>query len=153
MGLTNVATAGGDAIATLTAGLVLDSFNRVQPLLGYPAVFVLMMVYFSLSALALTRIPVGPGARAAERQARPPRAPAAFHDVVGDGPVVVPGGGDAEGVSLPGQEDADSPLVEAPLHVQGRPPGDPDASRAARAHGRPIPFDRDSPHLTRDRPA
>ena len=65
MGLTNVATAGGDAIATLTAGLVLDSFNRVQPLLGYPAVFVLMMVYFSLSALALTRIPVGPGARAA----------------------------------------------------------------------------------------
>ncbi len=57
MGLTNLATAGGDAISTLIAGVVLDSFNRVEPLLGYTAVFVMMGVYFGLSALALTRIP------------------------------------------------------------------------------------------------
>ena len=57
MGLTNLATAGGDAISTLIAGVVLDSFNRVQPLMGYTAVFVMMAVYFGVSAVALTRIP------------------------------------------------------------------------------------------------
>ena len=49
MGLTNVATAGGDALATLSAGIVLDVFNQLGPGLGYRATFVMMGVYFLLS--------------------------------------------------------------------------------------------------------
>ena len=57
MGLTNLATAGGDAVSTLTAGVLLDVFNRVQPLLGYTAVFGVMAVYFVISGLVLLRVP------------------------------------------------------------------------------------------------
>jgi len=69
MGLTNLATAGGDALASLSAGLVLDTFNRMQPLLGYSAVFTMMAGYFALSSLILlklpqTAIPQLPGQRA-----------------------------------------------------------------------------------------
>ena len=31
MGLTNLSTAGGDALASLTAGVILDVFNNIQP--------------------------------------------------------------------------------------------------------------------------
>jgi MFS family permease len=57
MGLTNLATAGGDALASFSAGVVLDSFNRMQPLLGYSAVFVMMACYFALSSVALLKVP------------------------------------------------------------------------------------------------
>lgn len=53
MGLTNVATAGGDALATLSAGIVLDVFNRLEPGLGYRATFVMMGFYFLLSFVVL----------------------------------------------------------------------------------------------------
>ena len=56
MGLTNVATAGGDAIATLSAGIVLDVFNQIQPGLGYRAVFIMMGVYFALSIVSLRAV-------------------------------------------------------------------------------------------------
>ena len=59
MGLTNLATAGGDATSTLTAGLLLDTFNRIEPLLGYTAVFVAMAIYFGISGLVLMRVPRG----------------------------------------------------------------------------------------------
>ncbi|MBM4438582.1 MAG: MFS transporter [Actinobacteria bacterium] len=51
MGLTNLATAGGDALATLTAGIALDAFNRVQEGLGYRAPFGMMAVWFFLALL------------------------------------------------------------------------------------------------------
>ena len=57
MGLTNLATAGGDAVSTLTAGVLLDAFNRAQPLLGYTAVFGIMAVYFAISGLVILRVP------------------------------------------------------------------------------------------------
>ena len=57
MGLTNLATAGGDALGSLTAGIVLDTFNGIEPLLGYPAVFVMMAVFFLLSALIILKVP------------------------------------------------------------------------------------------------
>ena len=57
MGLTNLATAGGDALGSLSAGIVLDTFNRVEPLLGYPAVFVMMAVFFALSAAIMLKVP------------------------------------------------------------------------------------------------
>ncbi len=57
MGITNLAPAGGDALASLLAGLVLDTFNRVQPLLGYGVVYAMMAVLFVLGGLALTRVP------------------------------------------------------------------------------------------------
>ena len=53
MGLTNVATAGGDALATLSAGIVLDVFNRLGPGLGYRATFAMMGLYFLLSLTVL----------------------------------------------------------------------------------------------------
>ena len=59
MGLTNLATAGGDAISTLTAGILLDAFNRIEPLLGYTFVFAAMAVYFALSGVVLMRVPRG----------------------------------------------------------------------------------------------
>ncbi len=57
MGITNLAPAGGDALASLMAGLVLDTFNRVQPLLGYGVVYAMMAVLFVLGGLALIRVP------------------------------------------------------------------------------------------------
>lgn len=53
MGLTNVATAGGDALATLSAGIALDVFNRLEPGLGYRATFAMMGLYFLLSLTVL----------------------------------------------------------------------------------------------------
>ncbi len=46
MGLSNVATAGGDGLATLSAGIALDLF-------GYRAVFAMMAVFFGLSLVVL----------------------------------------------------------------------------------------------------
>ena len=57
MGLTNLATAGGDAVSTLTAGVLLDAFNRVQPLLGYTAVFGVMAAYFAIGGLVILKVP------------------------------------------------------------------------------------------------
>ena len=57
MGLTNLATGGGDALASLSAGVVLDTFNRMQPLLGYTAVFTMMAGFFVLSAAIILRVP------------------------------------------------------------------------------------------------
>ena len=57
MGLTNIGQAGGDALATLTAGIALDVFNRIEPGLGYSAPFGMMGIYFliSLAVLAIVR--------------------------------------------------------------------------------------------------
>ena len=56
MGLTNVATAGGDALATLSAGIALDVVNQLAPGYGFRAVFVLMGLYFLLSLLVLVKV-------------------------------------------------------------------------------------------------
>jgi MFS family permease len=56
MGLTNVATAGGDALATLSAGIALDVVNQVAPGNGFRAVFALMGLYFLLSVVVLTKV-------------------------------------------------------------------------------------------------
>ena len=48
-GLTLVATAGGDALTTLSAGVALDVLNRVQSGLGFRAAFVMMGIYFFVS--------------------------------------------------------------------------------------------------------
>ncbi len=64
MGLTNLATAGGDALATITAGVALDALNRVEPGFGYRAPFALMTLYFALSLAVL------PVIRARLRQSR-----------------------------------------------------------------------------------
>ena len=53
MGLTNIGQAGGDALATLSAGIALDVFNRIQPGLGYRAAFGMMAIYFLVSLLIL----------------------------------------------------------------------------------------------------
>lgn len=58
MGMTNLAPAGGDALASLMAGVVLDTFNRVQPLLGYGVVYAMMAILFVLAGLVLTRVRV-----------------------------------------------------------------------------------------------
>ena len=57
MGLTNLSTGGGDAVASLSAGIVLDTFNSMQPLLGYPAVFTMMALFFALSAVVILKVP------------------------------------------------------------------------------------------------
>ena len=57
MGLTNLATAGGDALGSLSAGVVLDTFNGIQPLLGYTAVFIMMAGFFALSAGIMLKVP------------------------------------------------------------------------------------------------
>ena len=57
MGLTNLSTGGGDALASLSAGVVLDTFNSIQPLLGYTAVFSMMAVFFALSAGTILKVP------------------------------------------------------------------------------------------------
>ena len=57
MGLTNLATGGGDALASLSAGVVLDTFNRMQPLMGYTAVFTMMAGFFVLSAAIILKVP------------------------------------------------------------------------------------------------
>ena len=57
MGLTNLSTAGGDALASLTAGVILDVFNSIQPLLGYSAVFVTMALFFVLGAGTILKVP------------------------------------------------------------------------------------------------
>jgi MFS family permease len=59
MGLTNLATGGGDALASLSAGVVLDTFNRIQPLLGYSAVFVMMAGFFVLGGATILKVPRG----------------------------------------------------------------------------------------------
>ena len=61
MGLTNLATAGGDALATLTAGIALDALNRIEPGFGYRAPFALMSFYFllSLGVLPIIRARLG----------------------------------------------------------------------------------------------
>ena len=56
MGLTNVATAGGDAFASLTAGVALDVVNQFAPGYGYRTVFALMGLYFLLSVVVLTKV-------------------------------------------------------------------------------------------------
>lgn len=56
MGLTNVATAGGDALATLSAGIALDVVNQLAPGYGFRAVFALMGLYFLLSVVVLGRV-------------------------------------------------------------------------------------------------
>lgn len=56
MGLTNVATAGGDALATLSAGIALDVVNQIAPGYGFRAVFALMGLYFLLSVLVLRKV-------------------------------------------------------------------------------------------------
>lgn len=53
MGLTNLGQAGGDALATLSAGIALDVFNRIQPGLGYRAAFGMMAIYFLMSLVVL----------------------------------------------------------------------------------------------------
>ena len=58
MGLTNVATAGGDALATLSAGIALDVVNQFAPGYGFRAVFALMGIYFLLSVLVLVKVRV-----------------------------------------------------------------------------------------------
>ena len=60
MGLSNVATAGGDGLATLSAGIALDLF-------GYRAVFAMMAVFFGLSLVVLPIV----RARLAAAQAAP----------------------------------------------------------------------------------
>ena len=37
--------------------MLLDTFNRVQPLLGYSVVYAMMAILFLLAGLALTRVP------------------------------------------------------------------------------------------------
>jgi hypothetical protein len=54
MGLTKVATAGGDALATLSAVVALDVFNRVQPGLGFRAAFVMMGTCFFVSLVLVS---------------------------------------------------------------------------------------------------
>ena len=56
MGLTNVATAGGDAIATMTAGATIDLVNRVAPGVGFRTVFAFMAFYFLLSVIVLIKV-------------------------------------------------------------------------------------------------
>ncbi len=56
MGLTNVATAGGDALASLTAGVALDVVNRIAPGYGFRMVFALMGLYFLLSVVVLAKV-------------------------------------------------------------------------------------------------
>ncbi|MDE2902424.1 MAG: MFS transporter [Chloroflexota bacterium] len=56
MGLTNVATAGGDALATLSAGVALDVVNQIAPGYGFRAVFALMGIYFLLSVIVLAKV-------------------------------------------------------------------------------------------------
>ncbi len=56
MGLTNVATAGGDALATLSAGIALDVVNQLAPGYGFRAVFALMGLYFLLSVVVLGKV-------------------------------------------------------------------------------------------------
>lgn len=61
MGLSNVATAGGDGLATLSAGIALDLF-------GYRAVFAMMAIFFGLSLVVLPVV----RARLAAAHAPPP---------------------------------------------------------------------------------
>ncbi len=53
MGITNLGQAGGDALATLSAGIVLDLFNHLEPGLGYRAIFTMMAIFFVTSCVLL----------------------------------------------------------------------------------------------------
>jgi MFS family permease len=56
MGITNLGQAGGDALATLSAGIALDVVNNLQPGLGYRASFGMMAIYFLASLLVLRTV-------------------------------------------------------------------------------------------------
>ena len=84
MGLTNVATAGGDALATLSAGIALDVVNRIAPGYGFRTVFALMGLYFLLSVVVLFKVRahahaapdsrvLAPEARSLSKQSEPDR--------------------------------------------------------------------------------
>jgi Na+/melibiose symporter-like transporter len=55
LGLTNLATAGGAALARLIGPLI-DYLNRYDPLLGYQVMLLASIVYFVAGALLITRI-------------------------------------------------------------------------------------------------
>ncbi len=60
MGLANFAGAGGDAVGTLWAGLVLDIGNQAGQLWGFTAVYVIMAVLMVVAALILRPVPDDP---------------------------------------------------------------------------------------------
>ena len=55
LGLTNMATAGGAALARLI-GPVIDFFNTASPGRGYAVMLLACFIYFILGALLVTRI-------------------------------------------------------------------------------------------------
>jgi MFS family permease len=59
LGLTNLATAGGSALARL-AGPVIDLFNKSSAGLGYQVMLGLCFLYFTVGAALLARVKAQP---------------------------------------------------------------------------------------------
>ena len=64
LGVANIATAGGSAIARFLGGALIDSLNRATGTLnvGYLTVFGLALAFFIASAIVILPLPV-PGAK------------------------------------------------------------------------------------------
>lgn len=64
LGLANIASAGGSAVARLAGGLLIDPLNRLtgKPASGYLALYAITTASFLLGTLAITRLPQRPNA-------------------------------------------------------------------------------------------
>jgi MFS family permease len=64
LGLANIASAGGSAVARLAGGLLIDPLNRLtgEPASGYLALYALTTVSFLLGTVAVMRLPQRPNA-------------------------------------------------------------------------------------------
>jgi MFS family permease len=67
LGLANIASAGGSAVARLAGGLLIDPLNRItgEPATGYVALYILTAVSFLLGTVTILRLP-------SARKSRPP---------------------------------------------------------------------------------
>lgn len=63
LGLANIASAGGSAVARLAGGLLIDPLNRMtgDPATGYVVLYVLTSACFLLGTLTILRLPRTPG--------------------------------------------------------------------------------------------
>lgn len=75
LGVANIATAGGSAIARFLGGLLIDSLNagRPTPTLGYLVMYGLAAAFFVLSAVVILPLPVPAPRKPAPAEANPPQ--------------------------------------------------------------------------------
>ena len=56
LGLANLASAGGSALAILSIGPVIDFFNTYSPNLGYSVMLLACFVYFVVGSILLIKV-------------------------------------------------------------------------------------------------